>query len=150
MPTRARVVTPYCAKHEAYHITQHQLHHLRLADFRTRSMRFSRLRKAPVLAAVQAIATEAHIESKKSKLQQLYQQAQISFGRGKQPSSPEDLQAVSQALREYHELRPFLLQIYKTKADQADIPMCQTCFRRDPIAGARYASGGALAAAHTV
>ena len=111
-------------------------------------MRFSRPRKAPVLAAVQAIATEAQMESKKSKLQQLYQQAQISFGGGKQPSSPEDLQAVSQALREYYEVRPILLQIHKMKADQADRPMCQTYFRRDPIAGARYASNGAVAAAH--
>ena len=80
---------------------QHQLYNLRLGDLGTRSMRFSRLRKASVLAAVKGIATEAQIESKKSKLQQLYQQAQISFGGGKQPSSLEDLQAVSQALREY-------------------------------------------------
>ena len=71
-------------------------------------MQFSRLRKAPVLA-VQAVAADAQMENKKSKLQQLYQQAQMSFGRGKQPSRPEDLQAVSQALREYHELWPILL-----------------------------------------
>ena len=72
-------------------------------------MRMGRLRKAPVLAAVQAIATEAQAGSKKSKLQQLYQQAQITFGGGKQPSRPANLQAVSQALRKCYELRPILL-----------------------------------------
>lgn len=71
-------------------------------------MRFSCLRKAPVLATVQAqaIGTKAPVESKQSKVQQLYKQAQSTFGGGKQPRSPEGLQSVIQALRKCHGLRP--------------------------------------------
>lgn len=66
-------------------------------------MRISCLRRAPKLATLHAIASRDQVPSQQSKLQHLYQQAQETFGCGKQPNSPEDLQAVTQALRESYE-----------------------------------------------
>ena len=130
--------------------SQHQLCNSRLVNLRT-SMRFSCLRKAPVLAAVQAqaIGTQAQVESKQSKLQQLYQQAHSTFGGGKQPHSPESLQSVIQALRKCQDLRSIAVT-YKLNTEQADrpTPVCANCVRRRPIAGARDASAGAVAAVH--
>ncbi|KAL3159690.1 hypothetical protein ABBQ38_010096 [Trebouxia sp. C0009 RCD-2024] len=81
-------------------VPQRHLLNQRLVELRSRNMRISCLRRAPKLATLQAIATRDQVASQQSKLQHLYQQAQKTFGGGKQPNSPEDLQAVTQALRE--------------------------------------------------
>lgn len=110
-------------------------------------MRISCLRRAPKLATLQAIATRDQVASQQSKLQHLYQQAQKTFGGGKQPNSPEDLQAVTQALRESCE--PLTRFVHLDK-DTKQLKQHLFCIRsrRDPITGAGNASAGEAAAAH--
>lgn len=88
---------------------------LRLVGLRNRNMRISCLRRAPKLATVQAVATRDQVTSQKSKLQHLYHQAQKTFGGRKQPSSPEALQAVTEALCESCEPQGHFVQCWETE-----------------------------------
>ncbi|DBA82642.1 TPA: hypothetical protein ACH3X1_006889 [Trebouxia sp. C0004] len=51
------------------------------------------------LSGLRAVATQANDSAQTSKLQQLYQQALSSFGKGQQPKGPAEVLAVSEALR---------------------------------------------------
>ncbi len=50
------------------------------------------------LSGVRAVATQPNGSAQTSKLQQLYQQALSSFGKGQQPKGPAEVLAVSEAL----------------------------------------------------
>ncbi|KAL0037368.1 hypothetical protein WJX79_004287 [Trebouxia sp. C0005] len=51
------------------------------------------------LSGLRAVATQPNGSAQTSKLQQLYQQALSSFGKGQQPKGPAEVSAVSEALR---------------------------------------------------
>jgi hypothetical protein len=50
------------------------------------------------LSGLKAVATQPNGSAQTSKLQQLYQQALSSFGKGQQPKGPSEVLAVSDAL----------------------------------------------------
>lgn len=87
---------PHCMKH----CISHQKYRLVDGDTRPMSKRMlaNCFRPPARLSGVRAVATLPNGSAQTSKLQQLYQQALSSFGKGQQPKGPAEVLAVSEAL----------------------------------------------------
>ncbi len=87
---------PHCMKH----CISHQKSCLVVGDSRPMSKRMlaNCFRPPARLSGVRAVATQPNGSAQTSKLQQLYQQALSSFGKGQQPKGHAEVLAVSEAL----------------------------------------------------